>query len=300
MTSPAATANGGHRLVALFAALFVVLLSLLVCSDAARTYEETEAYFEKSVNFANDKARQLLEEPGWTVYSHQEQHTRTKSFPLFATYKVSWAFESENCVGWRNPTLLITCTGEGKPVLISKGSTDSKTDCASTNSAVVCIIPIEDQTSLSSTMKATDILTFECRGNTETDLLAGIGLRAQELTCMGSNISAKQGLKMDVIWGTNMAYSFQCKTIDSVLTTFDDKGHCMSMIRPEDCQSGDSGSPCMVSLPKRYLTQINDFFEKNPAAVIKSASAAPAAQDAVWNSDSTPSTPTTTQFVSSS
>jgi len=292
--------GSARRFIIVFTALAVLLLSLLVCSEG-RTFEETEAYFERSVNFNNHKAKDLLEGPGWTVYSDRDQHTRTKDLPYYVTYQLSWAFESVNCVGW-NPTLLITCAGEGKPVLISKGSMVSNTpDCGSTESSIVCIMPIEENTSLSSTLKATDIMTFECRGKQESDLLAGVGLRTQDLTCNGSNHnqSAKQGLKMDVVWQNNVAYSFQCRTIDSVLTTFDDKGHCMSMVRPETCQSGDSGSPCLVSLPKRYLTQIDDFFQKNPGAISQSVSVAPAAQE-IWASDSTPSPPTNARFVTSS
>jgi len=290
--------GNGRRFLIIASAVAVVLLSLFVCSEG-RSFEETEAIFEKHVSFNYHKTKDLLQGAGWTVYSNQEQHKRTKDLPLFVTYQASFAFESVNCVGW-NPTLLITCAGNGKPVLISSGSVGSKTDCGSTENSIVCTIPIEDGTSLSSTMKATDVMTFECRGMNEADLLAGIGLRAQELTCDASTQSAKQGLKMDVVWGNQMAYSFQCKTIDSVLTTFDDKGHCMSMIRPESCQKSDSGSPCSASLPKRYLTQIDEFFEKNPGAIFQSISSPPSAQEAVWNVDSTPTTPTNSRFVSSS
>lgn len=287
----------GH-LLTFVTALSVILLSLIACSEAAKSYEESEALFEKSVNFNSARnTRELLTGPGWTVYEQPENNERTKDLPYFVLYQVSWAFESQNCVGW-NPTLLLTCTGDGKAVLINKGSAGTKTDCAATASAVVCTLPqIEEHTSLSSSIKSTDIMTFECRGKTHADLLAGIGFRAQDLACNSVSQVAKQGLKLDVLWGGNqVAYSFQCKTIDSVLTTFDDKGHCMSMIRSDDCDAGDSGSPCLVSLPKRYLTQIDEFFDKNPTAISPTATTPPMAQFQPWYEATPTVAPANTQF----
>lgn len=280
--------DGAYRFCMNYIAILSLVLSFFVFSEA-RSYEEAEAHLERSVDWNNRNVQDLLQGPGWSVYSSKEQHTRTKDLTHYVTYQLSWAFESKDCVGW-NPTILITCTGEGKPVLISKGTSNkSNPDCAMTKSAVVCMIPIEEATSLYSTIKQTDIMTFECRGNKESDLLAGVGLRGQDLICSGSSSEAKQGLKMDVMWQNNMAYSFQCKTIDNVLTTFDDKGHCMSLSRAgEECGGGDSGSPCSVSLPKRYLTQIDEFFVKNPTAISQTISIAPSAQNAVWNTESTP------------
>jgi hypothetical protein len=280
--------SGAFRFFMNYMAILALSLSLLVCLEA-RSYEDAEAHLERSVNWNNRNVQDLLKGPGWSVYTSKEQHMRTKDLSYYVTYQLSWAFESKDCVGW-NPTILITCTGDGKPVLISKGTSDNiSPDCAMTKSAILCMIPIEESTSLYATIKQTDVMTFECRGDKESDLNAAVGLRRQDLICSGSESEAKQGLKMDVMWQNNMAYSFQCKTIDNVLTTFDDKGHCMSLSRAgEECGSSVSGSPCSVSLPKRYLTQIDDFFVKNPAAISQSKSVAPSAQGALWNTDSTP------------